>query len=338
MTRQPPTRSTSPLFNDRCNVHSYHATIGRPGIRRQLGKDVPVSARRQRPGPRLARGGCSPWSGRSRCWTPSPPGRRAGARSPSSRWPAASTARPPGGCWPPSRRTAWWTAIPPPAGTRSATRSPGSPRPPGSTGWSGAPITSWNGSARRPARRRDPGRGTAVRVWSTWTRWRRPAVLTVNWLARPVPLHATSTGKAWLAWLPEPEVRSVLGPVLEGFTDATVTDVSRLLGELGRIRERGYAVSAGELEPTLCGVSAPVLRRGRGPAARGVQHLGTRRPGAAVALQGAGGGGDRGGGIGGGGAARLRPGDRPGEGLTTPRAGRPFHIVRSLLVICTDRA
>src|SRR5262249_60338727 len=29
-----------------------------------------------------------------------------------------------------------------------------------------------------------------------------PAVLTVNWLARPVPLHATSTAKAWPAWLP----------------------------------------------------------------------------------------------------------------------------------------
>src|SRR5262249_37524542 len=90
-----------------------------------------------------------------------------------------------------------------------------------------------------------------------------PAVLTVNWLARPVPLHATSTGNAWLAWLPEQEARGVLGPVLEGFTDATVTDVSRLLGELGQIRERGYAVSAGELEPALCGVSAPVLRRGQ---------------------------------------------------------------------------
>jgi DNA-binding IclR family transcriptional regulator len=89
-----------------------------------------------------------------------------------------------------------------------------------------------------------------------------PAVLTVNWLARPVPLHATSTGKAWLAWLPEEEARGVLGPALEGFTDATVTDVSRLLGEFSQIRKRGYAVSAGELEPALCGVSAPVLRRG----------------------------------------------------------------------------
>ncbi len=88
------------------------------------------------------------------------------------------------------------------------------------------------------------------------------AVLTVNWLARPVPPHATSTGKAWLAWLPEQEARGVLGPVLKGFTDATVTDVSQLLGELSQIRERGYAVSAGELEPALCGVSAPVLRSG----------------------------------------------------------------------------
>jgi DNA-binding IclR family transcriptional regulator len=88
-----------------------------------------------------------------------------------------------------------------------------------------------------------------------------PSVLTVNWLARPVPLHATSTGKAWLAWLPENEARGVLGPALEGFTDATVTDVGRLFDEFAQIRRQGYAVSAGELEPALFGVSAPVLAR-----------------------------------------------------------------------------
>jgi len=85
------------------------------------------------------------------------------------------------------------------------------------------------------------------------------SVLTVNWLARPVPLHATSTGKAWLAWLPEPEARGVLGTALEGFTDATVTDVARLFDDFAQIRRQGYAVSAGELEPALFGVSAPVL-------------------------------------------------------------------------------
>jgi DNA-binding IclR family transcriptional regulator len=89
-----------------------------------------------------------------------------------------------------------------------------------------------------------------------------PSVLTVSWLARTVPLHATSTGKAWLAWLPQAEARGVLGPVLEGFTDSTITDFGRLFGELAIIRQQGYAASAGELEPTLNGVSAPVRRRG----------------------------------------------------------------------------
>lgn len=89
------------------------------------------------------------------------------------------------------------------------------------------------------------------------------SVLTVSWLARPVPLHATSTGKAWLAWLPEAEARALLGTALPVFTDATVTDVSRLLSELAEIRERGYAVCAGELEPDLWGVSAPVLQPGQ---------------------------------------------------------------------------
>ena len=92
------------------------------------------------------------------------------------------------------------------------------------------------------------------------------AVLTVSWLGRPVPLHATSTGKAWLAWLPKQEAREAVGPVLEGFTDATITDISRLDDELAQIREQGYAVCAGELEPALYGVSAPVLRPGGGRA------------------------------------------------------------------------
>lgn len=89
-----------------------------------------------------------------------------------------------------------------------------------------------------------------------------PSVLTVNWLARPVPLHATSTGKAWLAFLPEPEARGVLGPALAGFTDATVTDAGRLFDEFAQIRRQGYATSAGELEPALFGVSAPVMLAG----------------------------------------------------------------------------
>jgi DNA-binding IclR family transcriptional regulator len=86
-----------------------------------------------------------------------------------------------------------------------------------------------------------------------------PSVLAVSWLAREVPLHATSTGKAFLAWLPRHEAVGLLETPLRGFTDTTVTDLERLLVELSETRERGYAQCAGELEPTLFGVSAPVL-------------------------------------------------------------------------------
>ena len=37
-----------------------------------------------------------------------------------------------------------------------------------------------------------------------------PSVMAINWLAREVPLHATSTGKAFLAWLPADEARGLL--------------------------------------------------------------------------------------------------------------------------------
>jgi DNA-binding IclR family transcriptional regulator len=86
-----------------------------------------------------------------------------------------------------------------------------------------------------------------------------PSVLAVSWLAREVPLHATSTGKAFLAWLPQGEALGLLETPLRGFTDTTVTDPERLLEELIETRARGYAECAGELEPTLYGVSAPVL-------------------------------------------------------------------------------
>lgn len=86
-----------------------------------------------------------------------------------------------------------------------------------------------------------------------------PSVMAINWVAREVPLHATSTGKAFLAWLPPEEARGLLDVPLPRFTETTVTDLDQLMAELASIRERGYAECAGELEPALYGVSAPVL-------------------------------------------------------------------------------
>ncbi len=85
------------------------------------------------------------------------------------------------------------------------------------------------------------------------------SVLAVNWLGREVPLHATSTGKALLAWLPAAEVAGLLADPLTRFTEHTITDRARLTCELAVIHDRGWADCAGELETTLNGVSAPVL-------------------------------------------------------------------------------
>jgi len=87
------------------------------------------------------------------------------------------------------------------------------------------------------------------------------AVLTASWLGRSVPLHATSTGKALLAFLPPAELRQVLAGRLLSFTGTTITDSDELAAELAATRARGYGVCAGELESSLYGVSAPVLDR-----------------------------------------------------------------------------
>jgi DNA-binding IclR family transcriptional regulator len=93
------------------------------------------------------------------------------------------------------------------------------------------------------------------------------AVLTASWLGRSVPLHATSTGKALLAFLPAEQVRRVLAGALTRFTDTTITDPEALVAELAATQARGYGVCAGELESSLYGVSAPVLDRNRRPLA-----------------------------------------------------------------------
>jgi DNA-binding IclR family transcriptional regulator len=86
-----------------------------------------------------------------------------------------------------------------------------------------------------------------------------PAILSPNWLGRQVALHATSSGKAFLAWLPKEERDVLLVRGLERFTDTTVTNRDRLEEELVAARRDGYSVCAGELEETLYGASAPVL-------------------------------------------------------------------------------
>jgi len=91
-----------------------------------------------------------------------------------------------------------------------------------------------------------------------------PKMLSPNWMGRPIPLHATSSGKVFLAWLPDQEREALLSADLESYTARTITDREQLEAELSEIRRIGYGICVGEFEDFSNGVSAAVLDlRGR---------------------------------------------------------------------------
>jgi DNA-binding IclR family transcriptional regulator len=74
------------------------------------------------------------------------------------------------------------------------------------------------------------------------------------------PLHATSQGKVILSFLSSESVDWLLSKCdLRPHTAATITDRARLLDELMRIRESGFALNDGEFEEDTRSVAAPIL-------------------------------------------------------------------------------
>lgn len=73
------------------------------------------------------------------------------------------------------------------------------------------------------------------------------------------PLTAGASARALLAHLPPARIDRVASA--NGLSPAQVT---RLTVELRQVRARGFAVSVGEVDPGVWGVSAPVLDRGGG--------------------------------------------------------------------------
>jgi IclR family acetate operon transcriptional repressor len=72
------------------------------------------------------------------------------------------------------------------------------------------------------------------------------------------PGHATSTGKALLALLPDARRRDRIAPRLTRHTARTIVTLAALERELARIRRRGYAVAVEELERGYVAVGAAV--------------------------------------------------------------------------------
>src|SRR5213078_210223 len=84
------------------------------------------------------------------------------------------------------------------------------------------------------------------------------AVTTVNWVGQRNPLHATSSGKVFLAHMPADELDGHLAGPLLRYTPNTVTDPDDLRRQLGVVRTDGYGFSVEELEVGLNAVAAPI--------------------------------------------------------------------------------
>lgn len=82
-------------------------------------------------------------------------------------------------------------------------------------------------------------------------------------LGRRFPLHAGSSGKCLLAFLPQERRDQLLRGDLPSLTPQTVIDPARLLADLANIRRRGYAISDGERQSDAASVAAPIFGYGQ---------------------------------------------------------------------------
>ncbi|MFK4805721.1 IclR family transcriptional regulator C-terminal domain-containing protein [Microbacterium sp. ZW CA_36] len=92
------------------------------------------------------------------------------------------------------------------------------------------------------------------------------------------PAFATSMGRVLLAGMPDAARDALLAAsALPALTDRTVTSAGALRDELARVREQGWALVDGELEPGLRSVAVPLHdRRGDVVAAVNVSTSATR--------------------------------------------------------------
>ncbi len=71
--------------------------------------------------------------------------------------------------------------------------------------------------------------------------------------------HATATGKAILAWLPEMEIARVIAEKgLTSFTDRTITNIADLMEDLRLVRRNGYALDREEFQPGVVCVGSAI--------------------------------------------------------------------------------
>lgn len=93
-----------------------------------------------------------------------------------------------------------------------------------------------------------------------------------------VPLHATASGKLFLALMPAAERDALIGQlVLERLTPETLTDAQALRAECAQIAAQGHADDRGEFIAGLIAVAVPVLDGQGRPRAAIAVHAPTAR-------------------------------------------------------------
>jgi len=79
------------------------------------------------------------------------------------------------------------------------------------------------------------------------------------------PLHSTSAGKCFLAFLHDDEANKILSNYkLIPSTKKTITSIDELRKDLNRIREVGFSLCNGEFDENQLSIAAPITRIGKG--------------------------------------------------------------------------
>jgi DNA-binding IclR family transcriptional regulator len=83
-----------------------------------------------------------------------------------------------------------------------------------------------------------------------------------TWVGRRMRVHATSVGKALVAYIPQPSLEKMLSDSpMEKRTPKTITTLPRLLKELEKVRTQGYAVDDEENNLGARCLGAPVFNQ-----------------------------------------------------------------------------
>jgi IclR family transcriptional regulator, KDG regulon repressor len=86
----------------------------------------------------------------------------------------------------------------------------------------------------------------------------RERVRVTSQVGRRVPLYATASGKAILAYQDDALVKKIMGSA-RPFTDRTVITTALILEDIAETRKRGFSIAKGELTEDVGSVGAPVF-------------------------------------------------------------------------------